>query len=58
MQKGLAYSLVREGLTAHHWSNYYQFEMMSSAGGYPPIDTTTPGHAAPIPLVSTIQAVR
>ena len=32
--------------------------MMSSAGGYPPIDTTTPGHAAPIPLVSTIQAVR
>ena len=31
---------------------------MSSGGGYPVVDTTTPGHVAPMPLVSTIQAVR
>ena len=31
---------------------------MSSGGGYPAVDTTTPGHVAPMPLVNTIQAVR
>lgn len=31
---------------------------MSSGGGYHAVDATTPGHVAPMPLVSTIQAVR